>query len=718
MNELHPLHALFRPTCVAVVGASDQPGSVGQAVYTNLKRAGFGGRLIPVNRKHSVIDGDPAIPDLSQADPRPDLVVVCTPADTVPQLTRTCGELGVGGMIVISAGFRETGEQGRRLEAEVRDIKRQFPGLRIIGPNCLGVLVPHGHLNASFSGTMPRPGGLAVISQSGALCTAILDWSREREIGFSGVISVGNMLDVGFADVIDYFANDPATTALLLYIESLTNSQQFLTAARNCSRTKPIIALKSGRFEESSLAASSHTGAMVGVDAVYDAAFRGAGIERVYTFDDLFDCARLLERNREAPGPRLAIVTNAGGPGIMASDAWLALRGKMAHLSPQSIQSLNETLPSQWSHGNPVDVLGDARAERYVSALQIVADDPGVDSLIVILTPQSMTDPTGIAEALARMPRPAGKPLLAVWMGGPAVRPGRQRLEAAGIPVYVTPEQSVQALAHLVSAGRLRELSRLQPIVSPAPLDPPAVPCADSSRLNPERREKWQQLLAAHSGLLGEVQSKQLLADYGIPVVRTLTATTAAQAASVAEQVGFPVVLKILSPDISHKTDVGGVELNLAHPDAVVQAYQRMLTSVAIKAPGAKVEGVTVQRMIAEGRSIELLLGARHDPIFGPVIVVGSGGVTTEIQHDLSMQLPPLDQRLIDCMLQELRIYPLLNGYRGRPGVDLVQLREVILKFSRLIHEQPALSEIEINPLLTSQDAIIALDARILVTHK
>lgn len=717
MIDFENLAGIFRPECVAVVGASDKVGSVGHAVYANLKAANFSGRLIPVNRQHAYVQGDAAWPSLGDVPVTPDLVVVCTPATTVPEIARRCGERNVRGLIVISAGFRETGEAGRQLEVELRSVLKEYPGLRMIGPNCLGVLSPHSRLNASFSATMPRPGNLAVISQSGALCTAMLDWARDRELGFSGFVSVGNMVDVGMGDLIDYFAADEHTSALLLYLESLPDARHFMAAARACTRTKPIIAFKAGRFAESSQAAASHTGAMAGVDAVYDAAFRRAGIERVFSFDDLFDCAKLLVGHRETAGPRLAIITNAGGPGIMASDAWVAQRGQLARLSPETIHALNQVLPPQWSHGNPIDVLGDAHAARFSAALEIVARDGEVDSLIVMLTPQSMTNATAIAEAVAAFRMPDSKPLLAVWMGGPSVRPGRHILEAAGIPAYVTPEQAVNALAHLVSAGRLREqaapLSLLPVSTAGGPSDSKAPTMRYS--MPAESSVKWRTELSAATGLLGEATAKQFLADYGIPVVPTSIARSAAEAGELAAKFGFPAVLKIVSPDISHKTDVGGVELNLANAEAVTLAYDRIMDSASRKQPTARIEGVTVQPMIAASRGVELLLGATRDVIFGPVIVVGSGGVTAEIQHDVAMQLPPLSERRVAAMLRDLRIAPILEGYRGRPGVNMKKLTEVMLAFSRLVEDRPELQAVEINPLLVTASEVIALDARVIV---
>ena len=717
MIDFDNLAGIFRPECVAVVGASDKAGAVGHAVYANLKAANFAGRLFPINQEHAHVQGDHAFHSLADLAATPDLVVVCTPAATVPEIARSCGERNVRGMIVISAGFREIGETGRQLEGELRRVLEKYPRLRLIGPNCLGVLAPHSRLNASFSATMPRPGGLAVISQSGALCTAMLDWSQDRELGFSGFVSVGNMVDVGMGDLIDYFAADEHTSALLLYMESLTDPRHFMAAARACTRTKPIIALKAGRFAESSHAAASHTGAMAGVDAVYDAAFRRAGIERVFSFDDLFDCAKLLEGHRGTAGPRLAIITNAGGPGIMATDAWLAQRGKMSALNPETMQALNRVLPPQWSHGNPVDVLGDAHADRYAAALEIVARDPEVDSLLIILTPQSMTDPTAIARTVAAFHMRDGKPLLAAWMGGPSVRSGRHILEAAGIPVYVTPEQAVNALAHLVSAGRLREQAAPLSLSNGSSLTEQGNGWNSpiQASMSPERAIKWRNQLASSTGLLGEVAAKQLLSDYGIPVVPTSIARSAAEASELAASFGFPVVLKIMSPDISHKTDVGGVELNLASPAAVAAAFDRIMGSILRQQPTAQIEGVAVQPMVAASRGVELLLGATRDVIFGPVIVVGSGGVTAEIQHDVAMQLPPLSECRVAVMLRDLRIAPILEGYRGRPGVNLAKLTDVILAFSRLVEDRPELQSVEINPLLATANDVIALDARVIV---
>ena len=710
------LDAIFAPHSIAVVGASDQAGSVGGAVFANLRAGRFGGSVFPVNRKHGTVRGETAFGTIAALPETPDLVVVCTPAATVPTLVRESGARGVSGMIVISAGFREAGAEGRQLEAELRSARQEYPNLRIIGPNCLGVLRPANGLNASFSPVMPRPGRLTFLSQSGALCTAILDWSIEREIGFATCVSVGNMADVGMGDLIDYFAEDDQTDALLLYIEGLDNAEHFLSAARACSRRKPVIAYKAGRFAESSLAAASHTGAIASVDAVYDVAFRHAGVERVNSIEELFDCARLLVGQSHAPGDRLAIVTNAGGPGVMASDAWLALGGPLAKLTSDTITSLNDVLPSCWSHGNPIDVLGDASVERFQAAIDLALIDPNVDALLVILTPQTMTEPARIAEAVVAARQSTPKPIIASWIGGPAVQSGRVILRAAAVPVYDFPEEAVYALNHLVSTGRMRRTATQDRMTSRPSVEggcTAAAPFITSDCL-----AAWRAELAETNGLLGEVRSKTLLADYGIPIVPTRVAHSVDEAVALAEQLGYPVVLKILSPDISHKTDVGGVVLNIPNADGVRASYATMMDRVPQRSPQARIEGVAVQRMISATRGVELLLGMTRDPQFGPVLLVGAGGITAELQKDSVLELPPFDEFVVDRMLRSLRLFPLLEGYRGRPGVNLLQLRDAVARFAQLVQDLPELSTAEINPLLATADRVVALDARMISNGK
>ncbi|WP_010584043.1 acetate--CoA ligase family protein [Schlesneria paludicola] len=707
------LQAIFAPKSIAVVGASDKPGSVGGALFANLKATGYQGELFAINSKHLLVQGERAYESLAKLPRVPDLVVVCTPASTVPCLVQECGRLGTRGMIVISAGFREAGADGRRIESELVAAAREFPLLRFIGPNCLGVLRPVHKLNASFSPVMPHPGRIAFLSQSGALCTAILDWSAERELGFSACVSVGNMTNVGMGDLIDYFAEDQQTDAILLYLEGLDQASHFLSAARKCARHKPVIVCKSGRFAESALAAVSHTGAIASADAVCDIAFRHAGIERVDTIEELFDCASLLIAHGAPEGDRLAIVTNAGGPGVMASDAWLALGHPLSRLSEESIESLNRVLPSCWSHRNPVDVLGDAGCARFQAAIQIVAQDPNVDALLVILTPQTMTDPERIAESIVVARANGTKPIVVAFIGGAAVTTGRTILRRAGVPNYDFPEEAVRALSHVTALRRKQCAATSFDSVNTS-----ATP--ESLRrlgraVTSEQIAFWRAELAEKQGLLDERKSKSLLADFGIQVVQGRLAASADAAEEIAEQTGYPVVLKVLSPDISHKTDVGGVMLNIPNAQSVREAFATMMKVVRERSPSARIEGVSVQPMVSIARGVELILGMTRDPQLGPVVVIGAGGITAELQRDTAMELPPCDEQTADRMLRSLRLYPILEGYRQRPGVDLVQLKLTMKRFFQLVEDLPELSMVEINPLLATATTCIALDGRMSV---
>ncbi len=697
------LNCIFRPRHVAVIGASDAPGRLGQTVLRNLISSGLAAEVYPVNPHRQSVLSLRAYPTLAALPVVPDLAVVCTPAATIAGLVRECGELGVGGMIVFAAGFRETGDAGRALEQQVREEAARFDGLRMIGPNCLGVIVPGMGLNASFAAGMPAPGKIAFISQSGALCTSVLDWALEQQIGFSHFVSIGNMLDVGFADLLDYLAADDQTEAAVLYVESIRNAREFMSAARAFARHKPIVACKSGRFAESASAAASHTGALAGVDAVYEAAFQRAGIERVFNVEDIFDCANLLARQPLPVGPRLAIVTNAGGPGVLATDALIEGGGRLAKLADSTLADLNAQLPPYWSHGNPIDVLGDAPPERFATAVRLALADPGVDAVLVVLTPQAMTNPTATAEALVPFARTPQKPILAAWMGGRAVAAGEQVLRLAGVPAYPFPEPAVRAFLHLASYGRNREL------LYETPRDRPLAFDHDRAKLQALR----DAVLVGKTGILGEEPSKLLLAAYGVPVAAPVAAYSAAEAEQAAIRAGFPVVLKILSPDITHKTDVGGVVLNLKNGAEVRQAFDRIAASVKAHRPDARIDGVTVQPMISAASGVELILGARQDPVFGAVILIGIGGVTAELLQDRALGLPPFNERLARRMLESLRTWPLLSGYRGRPGVDLDRLIDVLMRFSFLIADCPEILEMDVNPLLATADGLIALDARV-----
>ncbi|MBI3862867.1 MAG: bifunctional acetate--CoA ligase family protein/GNAT family N-acetyltransferase [Planctomycetia bacterium] len=697
------LDRIFKPASVAVIGASNDSSKVGAIVLKNLLQGGFAGPVFPINARAPVVQGLPAFRSIREAPSAPDLAVICTPAAGVSTILDECGTAGVRGIVILSAGFRETGTAGAALERDLRDVWRRHDGMRIIGPNCLGIIVPGSRLNVSFAADLPQPGDLALVSQSGALCTSLLDWAVQQRIGFSHFVSVGNMLDAGFGDLIDYFGTDPATRAMMLYVESISDARGFISAARAFSRTKPIVAYKAGRFGESARAAASHTGAMAGEDAVCDAAFQRAGIERVFSIDDMFDCAQLLARRKIPRGPRLAIVTNAGGPGVMATDALIAGRGHLAPLSDATREALNGVLPDSWSHGNPIDVLGDAAPERFANAVRLVHNDPQVDAVLVILTPQAMTDPTATAERLCELLHESHKPVLAVWMGGLRVLEGRQRLATAGIPAYDTPEHAVSAFLHLVS------YASNQTMLYETPRDVPLTFAPDREKL----RLRFDELQRNDVEILSEADSKSLLELYGIPTTRTYMATTADEAVQIAQKVGYPVVLKILSPQITHKTEVGGVAVGLLADDGVRAAFERIVSGAKSKRPDAQIAGVTVQKMVPTFDGVELIVGAKKDATFGAVQLVGAGGITAELYRDRALGLPPLNERLARRMLESLGTWPLLNGYRGRPRIDVQSLIEVLMRVSYLIAEHPEIKELDINPLLATHTGAVALDARV-----
>jgi acetyltransferase len=703
--SIENLHKIFNPYRVAVIGASDTPTSVGYTVLKNLVGSGFRGVVYPVNPKRESVQGIHAYKDVASLPHAPDLAVICTPARTVPGLVHDLGEVGTRGIVIISAGFRETGEEGKQLEVQVCEEQSKYPGMRIIGPNCLGIIVPGISLNASFAAATPPKGHIGFISQSGALCTSVLDWAIDQGIGFSYFVSVGNMLDVTIADLIDYFGSQTETQSIILYIESITEAREFMSAARAFARTKPIVAYKAGRFAESAAAAASHTGAMAGVDAVYEAAFQRAGIERIFQIEDMFDCAELLARQQPPKGDRVAIVTNAGGPGVMTTDALIALGGHLAELSEQSIQKLNEFLPPFWSHNNPVDVLGDAPPERYAKALEVVAEDPNVDAVFVILTPQAMTDSTGTALAVAEAAKKHKKPVLAAWMGGQTVAQGMQILSENNVPCYTTPEKAVRAFMHLVSYARNLTL------LHETPRDIPVSFSFDRQRL----RGVFESLLTEGAEILTESVSKAFLEAYGIPVTKPYLTRTPDQAVEVAKRIGFPVVMKIHSPQITHKTDVGGVILNIANEQAVREAFERLVRRAQEKRPDAQILGCTVQQMVSYPNSFELIIGTKRDPVFGSVILVGMGGVAAEVFQDRALALPPLNETLARRALESLESWPLLRGYRGRPGVNIDKLIEVLMRFSYLVADYPEIKELDVNPLLATPEDVIALDARVVV---
>ena len=702
-EQRHPLDCIFHPRSVAVIGASEREGSVGRTLLWNLIRSPFGGTVFPVNpQRHSVL-GIKSYPDIASVPEVVDLVVIATPAATVPQVIRECVAVGVKGAIIISAGFKEIGEVGIELEQQVLAEARRG-GMRIIGPNCLGIMNPLVGLNATFAGTNARAGNVAFVSQSGALCTSILDWSIGDNVGFSAFVSIGSMLDVGWGDLIEYLGDDPHTHSIVLYMESIGDAHAFLSAAREVAMDKPIIILKVGHTEAAAKAAASHTGALTGSDEVLNAAFRRCGVLRVHTISDLFDMAEILAKQPRPKGNRLSIVTNAGGPGAIATDALISGGGALAELAPETLQQLDQFLPAQWSHHNPIDILGDASSDRYAKTLEVVANDPNGDALLVILTPQAMTNPTQTAETLKAYSQ-LGKPILSSWMGGAEIAAGTEILNQANIPTYPYPDTAVRLFNYMWQYSyNLRGI-----------YETPSLP-VDSDLHAPDRllAEKiLSQATKSDRSLLTEYESKQLLAAYGIPTVPTEIATSDIQAVEIADRFGYPVVLKLHSEIITHKTDVGGVRLNLADAAAVSLAFAAIASKVRAINPKAFL-GVTVQPMI-KMEGYELILGSSLDPQFGEVMLFGMGGQLVEVFRDRALALPPLNTTLARRMMEQTRIYQALKGVRGRAAIDLGQLEQLLVNFSQLVVEQPQIREIDINPLLVSPEGIIALDARVVL---
>jgi len=702
------LDSIFNPRRIALLGVSNNPNSVGGITLRNLVSGGYNGVVYPVNPKREAVFGITCYPDVKSLPKVPDLAVIMTSAKIVPQLIRECGEAGIYGIIIMSAGFKEAGEEGRQLEEQVKAEKAKFPGMRVIGPNCLGIIVPGLNMNVSFANGMPEKGHVAFISQSGALCTSVLDWAYESKIGFSYFVSIGNSMDVNFGDLIDYFGQDPGTKSIVLYVESITEARTFMSAARAFSREKPIIVYKSGRFPESAAAAASHTGALASEDSIYDAVFRRAGLARVYDFGNIFDFTDLVGRKRIPKGNRLAIVTNAGGPGVMATDSLISWGGKLVKLSEETMDKLNDYLPPFWSHGNPVDVLGDATPERFAHATEIVLEDEEVDAVLVLLTPQAMTAPTETAEAIAKMATKTNKTIMAAWLGGASMHEGIQIFNEAGISNYPTPEQAIRAFMTL--SNYAKNLDLLFETTKEVPLS--------FQYDRNDLREKYLKQVFPKAKILNEDDSKMLINDYGIDTTHPTPAYSEDEAVEISREKGYPVVLKIYSPDITHKSDVGGVALNIKDDEMVRATFRNMVKTAAEKRPDAKIEGVTVQRMVDTKDAVELILGTKKDPTFGTVMLVGMGGTSAELFKDKRLEFPPLNESLAQQMLESLQIYPLLEGYRGAPRKNIEKLVEVLIRMSYLAADYPEIKELDINPLIVTPTDAIALDARIVIDEE
>ena len=705
----HVLDAVFRPKSVAVIGAKDTPGSVGRTILLNLTSGGGAFSIIPVNPKRTEVCGLPCIPSVEQAKEPIDLAVIVVPAANVLDVMNSCARAKVKAAIVIAAGFKESGPEGLRLETAVADAAREG-GIRMIGPNCLGVMNPHCGLNASFGSGMPRKGPLAFISQSGAMCAAVLDWSLSDGIGFSSFVSIGSMADVGWADLIDYFGDDPATTGILMYMETVGDPRSFLSAASRVAHDKPIIVIKPGRTREAASAAASHTGALVGSDAVFDAACERSGVVRVNTVSELFDLAEVLSSHRRhLSGPRLAIVTNAGGPAVLATDAVVENGAQMAKLAGKTIESLSSFLPAAWSHSNPVDILGDADPDRYAKAVEIAMKDTQVDGVLAVLTPQAMTDPAKTAERLRDAAFAAAKPLLASWMGGGAVKEGRHILSSSGIPCFEYPDDAAWSFAAMWRRSFTLNVFRTPPRWRPCPSR------AEMETRIAKAREILYKAVAEKCSFLSERESKQLLKLYGIPVVEALLATTNDEAAALADRIGYPVVLKIESSKITHKSDIGGVALGLVDKASVRKAFTAIRQRVVDQYGLEGFSGITVQKMVS-AKGIELIIGSSIDPQFGPVVLFGSGGIYVEAFKDNALGLPPLNSTLARRMIERTKTFNVLASPRGGSPVPLEPIEDLLIALSDLVLELPEVAECDMNPVLASSSGVFCLDARIVVS--
>ncbi|MCP3927961.1 MAG: bifunctional acetate--CoA ligase family protein/GNAT family N-acetyltransferase [Bacteroidetes bacterium] len=692
------LSKIFKAKTIAVIGASNVPNTVGYALIQNLIGSGYQGIVYPVNIKEKSVQGVRCYNKVEEIPDKIDLAVIATPSRTVPGLVWECGEAEVGGVVVISAGFKEAGEKGQEMVKKILKIGKEY-NMRIVGPNCLGFINPELNLNVSFASKTAKPGRIAFISQSGALCTAILDWAEAQNVGFSHFVSIGSMIDVSFHDLIDYFGNDPKTSSILIYMESLTDARKFLSAARAFARSKPIIVLKAGKSSEGAKATLSHTGSLAGNDAVFDAAFQRSGVIRVDTIAQLFDCAQALSMQRRPAGNRLAIVTNAGGPGVLATDHLMEHGGALAQLSEKTMEKLNAVLPPTWSHGNPIDVIGDASAERYKNAVDACIRDENVDGVLVILTPQAVTDAESVAKEMVNISKRTNKTILAAWMGEEDVQGGRDIMERGNIPTYRFPESAVDVFLSMYHYSRNLDLLYETPGTIPHEFEPDVK--ATKKLINKSIKEKRYQLT--------ELEGKQLMKYYDIPIAEGGIVSSAEDAAKKASEIGYPVVMKIASPDIAHKTDIGGVKLRIRSEQDAINAYNQIMESVTTAKPDAEIHGVLVEQMIS--KKYEVLIGSKKDPIFGPVIVFGMGGVTVEVFKDMHIGLPPLNMALAQRIIEETKIFKILKGYRGMEAVDIKAIQFLLYKFAYLVMDFPEIKEIDVNPFVVDADGGVVLDA-------
>lgn len=694
---------MFKPESVALIGASETKGALGNVVMKNLISGGFSGPILPVNPKYKYVNGVLAYQNITSLPIVPDLAVICTPAKTIPDLIKELGECGTRAAIVLSAGFHESID-GWSLQQRMLDAAKPY-GLRILGPNCVGLLIPSIGLNASFAHTNSLAGNLAFVSQSGALCTTILDWAKSKGIGFSYFISLGDNADIDFGDLLDYLGSDQKTHGVVLYIESIKLARKFMSAARATSRNIPVIVIKSGRVAEGAKAATSHTGALSGRDDVFDAAIRRAGMLRVNTINNIFDAVETLARARPIKGNRLIILTNGGGPGVLATDQLITNGGKIAELSTETFQALNKFLPPTWSKANPVDIIGDSNAERYVNALKVLIKDPNYDAILVMLVPVAVIDNKAVAIAVANEIKKSNKPILTCWMGGDSVAEARKIFEQESIPSYDTPFSATQAFMQVVEYGCNKEnLMETPPSITEG---------FDQDHASVNAQKIIKKALDDKRSILTEPEAKNILSAYGIPIVETKIARNIDEVLTAADDLGYPVVLKILSSDIIHKSDAGGVLIGIDSAQTLQIAAEGMLAHINKSYPTAKIEGFTVQKLVTHADAYELIIGVATDPIFGPIILFGHGGISVEVINDKAVALPPLNMKLANDLITRTQISKLLSGYRGIPAANLDEIKLTLVKMSQLIIDNPEIVELDINPLYADSKGVVALDARI-----
>jgi acetyltransferase len=702
MNSVN-LDKIFKPKSIAVIGASETIGSPGYRIFRNLIGSGYDGVVFPVNSKRESVQGVQAYASINEVPKIVDLVIIATPAAVVCDIVEQCGIRGIKGILIISAGFKEIGPEGVAREQRLIDLKKKY-GLRILGPNCVGFIMPYLNLNATFAGSMPEKGSIALLSQSGAVCGAILDWAAAAKVGFSSFVSVGSMLDIDFGDLIDYFGMDIHTRSIVIYIESITDARKFMSATKAFARAKPIIVIKSGRFKEGAKAAASHTGALAGEDDIYEAAFRRSGVVRVMNIMDLFNCSSILAKQPRPMGPNIAIVTNAGGPGVLAADSIIEKGGKLATLSPETIEKLNNVLPTYWSHGNPVDIIGDGDDERYQKAIEICLEDKNIDGLLILCVPQVMADPRKLADRLVDIARKSTKPILTSLIGEASVYHAREILNRNNIPTYASPDEAVESYMYLYHYER--HLAQLYETPAELNIKTPAHMEIIKKILNAAAKEKRT--------LLNESEAKTFLELYGINTTTPIFAENEDKAVKAAEKIGYPIVMKIFSPQISHKSDVGGVVLDLRCDDDVKTAFKAMIKGAKEKAPNATILGVTIQKQV-KNHGYELILGSKKDPVFGSVILFGLGGIYTELFKDRAIGFPPLNQTLAQRIIEKTKAYELLKGFRNIPPVDMKKVEETMIKFSQMLIDHPEIKEVDINPLIPQGNDVIAVDARIIL---